>query len=60
MDKTTEQNGCMWFVPGSNLEPLRKHSPAGGKHALSCDSNTVHNQILKLYISINFRQIGFI
>jgi phytanoyl-CoA hydroxylase len=42
LDDTTLDNGCMWFVPGSHLKPLRKHWPAGrgthqGKGALMCD-----------------------
>ena len=28
-DEVTIDNGCMWYVPGSHLEPKRKHSYAG-------------------------------
>tara|TARA_Y100001960_G_C14611035_1_gene795790 strand:+ start:295 stop:1044 length:750 start_codon:yes stop_codon:yes gene_type:complete len=34
-DDVTVDNGCMWYVPGSHLEPKRKHSYAGeGSDAL--------------------------
>ena len=27
MEDATTENGCMWFVPGSHKEGLRKHRP---------------------------------
>jgi len=39
LDRAVLENGCMWFVPGSQLLPPRKHrsvGPAGG--ALVCDA----------------------
>lgn len=39
LDHATQENGCMWFVPGSNKQPVRPHryaSKEGG--ALSCDA----------------------
>lgn len=40
LDNTTLDNGCMWYVPGSHLLPLRLHYNAGGKGgALSCDAS---------------------
>lgn len=37
LDEATQDNGCMWFVPGSHRRPLRKHWPAGqGGGALEC------------------------
>jgi len=40
LDNATLDNGCMWYVPGSHLLPLRSHTSAlleGG--ALRCDAN---------------------
>ena len=35
-------NGCMWFVPGSHLQPLRKHwKVKEGHHANQCDCSEV-------------------
>jgi ectoine hydroxylase-related dioxygenase (phytanoyl-CoA dioxygenase family) len=36
LDRTTLDNGCMWFVPGSHKEPLRQHHPIGNGAALEC------------------------
>ena len=39
LDRATVENGCMWFVPGSHLLPLRRHVPFGkGGGALICDA----------------------
>ena len=39
LDEATRENGCMWFVPGSQRGPLRPHRPAGkGGGALQCDA----------------------
>jgi ectoine hydroxylase-related dioxygenase (phytanoyl-CoA dioxygenase family) len=39
LDHATVSNGCMWFVPGSNLLPVRRHRFAAGKGgALTCDA----------------------
>lgn len=40
LDHATKENGCMWFVPGSNKEKVRHHrfaSKEGG--ALVCDAD---------------------
>lgn len=38
LDPATTENGCMWYVPGSHLGPLRPHRFAGAKGgALMCD-----------------------
>jgi len=38
LDDATVENGCMWFVPGSQLRPMRPHRWAGPKsHALVTD-----------------------
>lgn len=40
LDNATKENGCMWFVPGSNLEPVRPHRFAAGEGgALTCDAS---------------------
>ena len=36
LDIATKDNGCMWFVPGSNHEPLRSHVQTGKGGALQC------------------------
>lgn len=39
LDKATLDNGCMWYVPGSQLLPLRPHKSAGGTgSALTCQA----------------------
>lgn len=40
LDNATVDNGCMWFVPGSNLKEVRPHRFAGKKGgALMCDAS---------------------
>ena len=40
LDNSTVDNGCMWFVPGSNLTPVRPHRFAGKEGgALMCDAS---------------------
>ncbi len=37
LDDTTKDNGCMWYVPKSHLNPVRPHKSAGkGGGALEC------------------------
>jgi phytanoyl-CoA hydroxylase len=39
LDTATINNGCMWFVPGSNLKEVRPHRFAGKEGgALTCDA----------------------
>ena len=39
LDQATVDNGCMWFVPGSNLKAVRMHRFAGKEGgALTCDA----------------------
>lgn len=40
LDDAFMDNGCMWYVPGSHLLPIRTHRPAGsGGGALMCDAD---------------------
>lgn len=40
LDNASLENGCMWYVPGSHLMPLRTHKNADGKKgALTCEAN---------------------
>lgn len=39
LDETFKENGCMWYGPGSHLQPIRKHYLAGkGGGALECEA----------------------
>lgn len=38
MQDVSVENGCMWFVPGSHKQPMRKHRPTKpGQHVLMTD-----------------------
>ena len=38
LDNATIDNGCMWYIPGSHLQPIRPHRFAGAEGgALMCD-----------------------
>jgi phytanoyl-CoA hydroxylase len=37
LDVAKQENGCMWFVPGSNHQPLRPHVQTGKGGALQCE-----------------------
>lgn len=40
LDQATIENGCMWYVPGSHLQTMRPHQPAGkGGGALECQAS---------------------
>lgn len=39
LDETYADNGCMWYVPGSHLEPMRKHASTAKNGALTCKGN---------------------
>lgn len=40
LDDAVIDNGCMWYVAGSHLQPVRKHHPAGkGGGALQCEAD---------------------
>ena len=43
-----ETNGCMWFVPGSHLHPLKKHRPTKeGKHVLMTEECSNVSNLLR-------------
>jgi len=50
IDRSTPENGCMRFVPGTHLQPLRSHRPLHGdrekSHTLICD--VVKGDVVKL------------
>ncbi len=49
LDVATRDNGCMWFVPGSHLKPMRPHRPAGrGGGALECDASEAEGVAVEL------------
>ncbi len=39
LDEVNLDNGCMWYVPGSHLEPMRNHSSTAKNGALVCEGN---------------------
>lgn len=39
LDKATLDNGCMWYVPKSHLETMRKHTSSAKNGALVCEGN---------------------
>lgn len=59
LDDATIENGCMWFVPGSNKLPLREHHPAGkGSHVLECPASEVYVYIaFKKLILLRFKVV---
>lgn len=39
LDDAEKDNGCMWYVPGSHVLPLRQHRQTGKGGALQCDGS---------------------
>ena len=39
LDEATLDNGCMWYVPGSHLEAMRKHDSTAKNGALVCEGS---------------------
>ena len=39
LDEATVDNGCMWYVPGSHLQPMRQHASTAKNGALICEGN---------------------
>ena len=49
LDKATVDNGCMWFVPGSNQDPVRPHRFAADEGgALTCDASEEEGLAIEL------------
>ena len=49
LDVATIDNGCMWFVPGSNLLPIRPHTYAGKEGgALVCEASEIEGVAVPL------------
>ncbi|HVI47788.1 MAG TPA: phytanoyl-CoA dioxygenase family protein [Chitinophaga sp.] len=49
LDEAVIDNGCMWYVPGSHLFPVRKHWPAGkGGGALQCEASESEGLAIEL------------
>ncbi|GEP96584.1 phytanoyl-CoA dioxygenase family protein [Chitinophaga cymbidii] len=49
LDEATVDNGCMWFVPGSNLKEVRPHRFAGKEGgALTCDASEEEGTYVEL------------
>ncbi|MET4546205.1 phytanoyl-CoA hydroxylase [Pedobacter africanus] len=49
LDEATVNNGCMWFVPGSNLKEVRPHRFAGKEGgALTCDATEREGTFVEL------------
>lgn len=49
LDPSTIDNGCMWYVPGSHLRPLRPHRFAGREGgALCCDASESEGVAIEL------------
>lgn len=39
LDEATLDNGCMWYVPGSHILPIRKHKSTAENGALQCEGD---------------------
>jgi ectoine hydroxylase-related dioxygenase (phytanoyl-CoA dioxygenase family) len=39
LDEAHLDNGCMWYVPGSHLKPMRKHASTAKNEALICQGS---------------------
>jgi ectoine hydroxylase-related dioxygenase (phytanoyl-CoA dioxygenase family) len=49
LDDATVNNGCMWYVPGSHLQPLRGHAYAGkAGGALKCEASEAEGVFVEL------------
>lgn len=44
IDPAHKQNGCMWYMPKSHLNPLLPHTQTGNKGALMCEGSE-HNSV---------------
>jgi phytanoyl-CoA hydroxylase len=49
LDEATLENGCMWYIPGSHLLPLRNHRGAGAAGgALLCEGSEAEGVAIPL------------
>lgn len=48
LDPAIKDNGCMWYVSGSHLKPLRNHHQIGNKGALQCEGHESEGQFVEL------------
>ena len=48
LDKVTEENGCMWFIPKENDDEILEHFPLPNKGALYCTTTTENAQPVPL------------
>ncbi len=48
LDEATLDNGCMWYVPKSHLQPIRKHESTAKNGALTCDGNESEGVAIEL------------
>lgn len=49
LDETKKENGCMWYIPGSHLSPVRPHKPsAKGGGALMCEASEEEGVALEI------------
>ena len=49
LDEATVDNGCMWYIPASHLNPIRPHRFAGKQGgALTCDASETEGAAVEL------------
>ena len=48
LDEATVDNGCMWYIPGSHLQPMRKHASTAKNGALICEGNESEGEAVPL------------
>ena len=48
IDKSSLNNGCMWYTPKSHLNPTLKHIQTGNKGALKCDGSEENSVFVEL------------
>ena len=48
LDEVFEENGCMWFIPGSHKKPVRSHKSVVEGGALQCEASESEGIAIKL------------
>ncbi|MCW5515945.1 phytanoyl-CoA dioxygenase family protein [Muriicola sp. Z0-33] len=48
IDRAFKENGCMWYVPKSHLQPLLTHTQTGNKGALKCEGSEANAVCIEL------------